>query len=94
MDRFAPRLYELGVRATVGKGYRGEEVRDALARYGAVHLSATGGAGALLGKCVEKVELLAYEDLGTEAIRRLWVRDFPAVVAYDSHGQSAYPADA
>ncbi len=93
MDAFSPTLTAKGVRATIGKGYRGIEVREALAKHGAVHLAATGGAGALLSKHIVKVEMVAYEDLGTEAIRRLEVVDFPAVVAYDCSGNSVYDTD-
>lgn len=91
MDRFAPSLFERGLAATIGKGYRGAEVRASLQAHGAVHLAALGGAGALLGRCITAVEVVAYEDLGAEAIRRLTVRDFPATVAYDAHGRSIYP---
>jgi fumarate hydratase subunit beta len=90
MDEFSPGLIEHGLRAMIGKGYRDKPVRDALAKYGAVHLSAIGGAGALLSKKIMEAEVIAYEDLGTEAIRRLRVVDFPAIVIYDSHGNSAY----
>jgi fumarate hydratase subunit beta len=90
MDPFSPRLIAHGLRATIGKGYRGDEVRQALKRYGAVHLAALGGAGALLSRHIVRAEIVAYEDLGTEAIRRLEVVDFPAVVAYDAAGGSVY----
>lgn len=90
MDAFSPKLVAAGLKAMIGKGYRGEEVREALVRHGAVHLSAMGGAGALLSLHIVGADLIAYEDLGTEAIRRLTVVDFPAIVAYDSHGQTAY----
>jgi fumarate hydratase subunit beta len=90
MDAFSPILYANGLKATIGKGYRCQEVRQALQQYGAVHFSALGGAGALLNKHIVKCELVAYEDLGAEAIRRLEFREFPAVVAYDSHGNSVY----
>jgi fumarate hydratase subunit beta len=90
MDPFSPRLIAHGLRATIGKGYRGDEVRQALKRYGAVHLATLGGAGALLSRHIVRVEIVAYEDLGTEAIRRLEVVDFPAVVAYDAAGGSVY----
>lgn len=93
MDAFAPMLISHGVRAMIGKGYRGIEVRQALKKHGAVHLATIGGAGALLSKHIVKVEMVAYEDLGTEAIRRLEVVDFPAVVAYDCSGNSVYDAD-
>jgi fumarate hydratase subunit beta len=90
MDAFSPILYANGLRATIGKGYRSQAVRDALQKYGAVHFSALGGAGALLSKHIVKCELVAYEDLGAEAIRRLEFREFPAIVAYDSQGESVY----
>jgi len=90
MDPFSPQLTAHGLRATMGKGYRGEAVRRALREYGAVHLSTIGGAGALLSKHIVSAEVVAYEDLGTEAIRRLELVDFPAVVAYDAAGGSVY----
>ena len=74
----------------IGKGYRGSEVTDALKEYGAVHLATIGGAGALLSKHIVEAEVIAYEDLGAEAIRKLQVVDFPAVVAYDAYGNSVY----
>jgi fumarate hydratase subunit beta len=90
MDAFSPRLIANGVKAMIGKGYRGDDVREALKKYCAVHLSAVGGAGALLSKHIAASEVIAYEDLGTEAIRKLEVVDFPAIVAYDCHGKSVY----
>jgi fumarate hydratase subunit beta len=90
MDAFSPKLVAKGLRAMMGKGYRGDEVREALKEYGAVHLATIGGAGALLSKHIVAAEVIAYEDLGTEAIRKLQVVDFPAIVAYDSYGQSVY----
>jgi fumarate hydratase subunit beta len=90
MDPFSPQLLAQGLRAMIGKGYRSEEVRRALVRYGAVHLSTLGGAGALLSRHIVRAEVVAYEDLGTEAIRRLEVVDFPAIVAYDAAGGSVY----
>ena len=90
MDAFSLRLIANGVKAMIGKGYRGEDVREALQKYCAVHLSAIGGAGALLSKHIVASEVIAYDDLGTEAIRRLEVVDFPAIVAYDCHGDSVY----
>jgi len=90
MDPFSPKLIARGVRATMGKGYRSEEVRQALREHGAVHLATIGGAGALLSKHITSAEIVAYGDLGTEAIRRLEVVDFPAVVAYDAAGGSVY----
>jgi fumarate hydratase subunit beta len=90
MDAFSPKLLAGGLKAMIGKGYRGVEVRDALKKYGAVHLSTIGGAGALLSKHIVSAEVIAYEDLGTEAVRKLQVVDFPAVVAYDSYGNTIY----
>jgi fumarate hydratase subunit beta len=90
MDAFSPKLIAKGLRAMIGKGYRGDEVRYALKEYGAVHLATIGGAGALLSKHIVGAEVIAYEDLGTEAIRKLQVLDFPAVVAYDCQGNSVY----
>ena len=90
MDAFSPKLIANGLKAMLGKGYRGAEVRDALKKYCAVHLSTIGGAGALLSKHIVSAEVIAYEDLGTEAIRKLEVVDFPAVVAYDCYGNSVY----
>jgi fumarate hydratase subunit beta len=90
MDAFSPKLIANGLRAMIGKGYRSEEVREAMKKYGAVHLATLGGAGALLSKHIIASEAMAYEDLGTEAIRKLTLKDFPAVVAYDSAGNSIY----
>lgn len=90
MDAFSPKLIAKGLRAMIGKGYRGAEVREDLKEYGAVHLSTIGGAGALLSKHIVAAEVIACDDLGTEAIRKLDVVDFPAVVAYDTYGQSVY----
>lgn len=90
MDPFSPKLTAAGLKATIGKGYRGQEVRNSLKKYKAVHLSTIGGAGALLSKHIVAAEIIAYEDLGTEAVRKLQVADFPAVVAYDCHGNSVY----
>ena len=90
MDAFSPMLIAKGLKAMIGKGYRGDEVRDALKKYGAVHLSTIGGAGALLSKHIVSAEVITYEDLGTEAVRKLQVVDVPAIVAYDSHGKNVY----
>ena len=90
MDAYSPALLAAGLRGMIGKGYRGPEVRDALVKFGAVHLAAPGGLGALLGTKITASEILAYEDLGPEAIRRLMVKDFPAIVAYDAHAKSIY----
>ena len=90
MDGFSPKLIAHGLRAMIGKGYRNEQVREALKKYGAVHLSTIGGAGALLSKYIVSAEIIAYDDLGTEAVRKLKVVDFPAIVAYDCYGNSVY----
>lgn len=90
MDAYSPALLAVGLRAMIGKGYRGPAVRQALQEFGAVHLAAPGGLGALLASKITHSEILAYEDLGPEAIRRLTVKDFPAIVAYDAHGKSIY----
>lgn len=90
MDPFTPKLIAKGLKATIGKGYRNDQVRKALKKYGAVHLSTIGGAGALLSKHIVASEIIAYQDLATEAIRKLQVVDFPAIVAYDSKGNSIY----
>ncbi len=90
MDDFSPKLIAHGLRAMIGKGYRADKVRSALKRYGAVHLSTIGGAGALLSKYIVSAEIIAYEDLKTEALRKLDVVNFPAVVAYDAHGNTVY----
>ncbi len=90
MDAFSPKLVARGLRAMIGKGYRGDSVRQAMCRHGAVHLATLGGAGALLSKHIVAAKVVAYEDLGTEAIRRLEVVDFPALVAYDSAGGCVY----
>jgi fumarate hydratase subunit beta len=90
MDPFSPKLIAAGLKAMLGKGYRNQEVRNALKKYCAVHLSTLGGAGALLAEHIKSAEIIAYEDLGTEAVRRLEVVYFPAIVAYDSFGNSVY----
>ncbi len=90
MDPYTPKLLALGLRGTMGKGERGDEVAEALQRYGAVYLAAVGGAGAFLAQHIKRAELVAYPDLGPEAIYRLYVEKFPAVVAQDSHGGNIY----
>ena len=90
MDAFSGKLIARGLKGMIGKGNRSEEVSKTLVEYGAVHFAAIGGAGALLSKHIVKSEIIAYEELGTEAIRRLEVVDFPVIVAYDCHGGSAY----
>jgi fumarate hydratase subunit beta len=93
MDVFTPALHAAGLKATIGKGDRSLEVRQACRQYCAVYLVAVGGAGALLARSVVDAEIAAYEDLGPEALRRLEVVDFPALVAYDAHGGSVFPGD-
>jgi len=90
MDRYAPDLLDLGLSGMIGKGKRSQPVIDAMVRNGAVYFAAIGGAGALLSKAIVSSEVIAYEDLGTEAIRRLEVRDFPAIVVIDSDGNNLY----
>lgn len=90
MDSFAPRLYGLGVKATMGKGKRSPEVKQALQESTGVYLGATGGAGALLSQCIVRAEVIAHEDLGPEAIRALEVKDFPALVVNDAYGGELY----
>jgi fumarate hydratase subunit beta len=90
MDPFAPRLITLGLKGMIGKGNRSEEVRKAIVKYKAVYFGAIGGAAALMARSVKKAEIVAYEDLGPEAIRRLEVENFPAVVVNDCHGGDLY----
>lgn len=90
MDPFTPPLLAYGVRGLVGKGNRSPEVVAALQEYGAVYLAATGGAGALLSLCIREVKVVAYPDLGPEAVYRFVVRDFPVIVAIDSRGRNLY----
>ncbi len=90
MDRYTPRLLDMGLGAMIGKGKRSPEVIEAMIRNKAVYLAAIGGAGALLSKRILSSEVIAYEELGTEAIRRLTVKDFPAVVVIDSEGNNLY----
>jgi fumarate hydratase subunit beta len=90
MDPYAPRLMELGLKGMIGKGKRSQAVKEAMVRYKAVYLGATGGAGALIARAIKAVEVVAYEDLGPEAVRRLVVENFPAVVINDAHGGDLY----
>ena len=90
MDKYTPRLLDLGLGAMIGKGRRSPEVHDAIVRNGSVYFAAIGGAGALLSKCIKESEVVAYDDLGTEAIRKLRVEDFPAFVVIDSTGDDLY----
>ena len=86
MDAYTPRLLDLGLKATIGKGQRSEEVKEALVRNKAVYLMAVGGAAALIARCVKSAEIVAYPELGAEAVRRIEVVDFPAIVVNDSKG--------
>src|SRR5688572_11306041 len=90
MDKYTPALLRLGLKGTIGKGYRGQAVKDALRQYKGVYFGAIGGAGAVLSAFVKKLDVVAYEDLGTEAIRRLEVEGFPAIVVNDCHGGDLY----
>lgn len=90
MDRYTPALLDLGLGGMIGKGKRTEAVKEAIVRNGSVYFAAVGGAGALLSKAIVKSEVVAYEDLGTEAIRKLEVKDFPVIVVADSEGNYLY----
>lgn len=90
MDAYSPRLLARGLKGMIGKGLRSEEVKTAIKANGAVYFGAIGGAGALLASCIKEAEVIAYPELGTEAVRRLVVEDLPAVVLIDSHGQDLY----
>ncbi len=90
MDKYTPALLDLGMTGMIGKGRRSKEVHEAIIRNGAVYLAAIGGAGALLSKAIVGSEVIAYEDLGTEAVRRLTVKDFPAIVVIDRFGNDLY----
>ncbi len=90
MDKYAPTLLDLGEKAMIGKGKRSKEVMDAIVRNKAVYFAAVGGAGALLSKCVEKSEIVCYEDLGAEAILKMEVKDFPVIVVVDCDGNNLY----
>ena len=90
MDKYAPELLDLGLKGMIGKGKRSKAVLDGVVRNKAVYLAAVGGAGALLSKCITSAEVIAYEDLGTEAIRKLTVKDFPAIVVVDCDGHNLY----
>ena len=90
MDKYAPTLLDLGEKAMIGKGKRSKEVIDAIIRNKAVYFAAIGGAGALLSKCITKSEIVCYEDLGAEAIRKLEVKDFPVIVVIERDGNNLY----
>lgn len=90
MDKYAPALLELGQTGMIGKGRRSEEVIAAMKKNSAVYFAAVGGAGALLSKCIKKAEIIAYEDLGAEAIYKLSVENFPIIVVIDCNGNNLY----
>lgn len=90
MDPYAPELLDLGLRGMIGKGRRTKEVVDAIVRNKAVYFAAVGGAGALLSQCIKSSEVIAYDDLGAEAIRKLYVENFPVIVVIDSEGTNLY----
>lgn len=90
MDKYAPLLLDHGLKGMIGKGKRSEAVRDAIVRNGCVYFAAVGGAGALLSRAIKTSEVIAYDDLGTEAIRKMEVEDFPAIVVIDKDGNNLY----
>ena len=90
MDKYTPALLDLGLRGMIGKGKRSKEVKEAVTRNGAVYFAAVGGAGALLSRSIVDSEVIAYDDLGTEAIRKLQVVDFPVIVVMDAEGEDLY----
>ncbi len=90
MDKYTPILLDMGLSAMIGKGKRSPEVKQAMIKNKAVYFAAIGGAGALLSKAITSSEIIAYEDLGTEAIRKLWIESFPVIVVIDSEGNDLY----
>jgi len=90
MDAYTPALLDLGLKGTIGKGMRGKDVIESMKKNKAVYFAAVGGAAALISKCIKKAEIIAYDDLGTEAVRRLEVEDFPAIVVIDSKGRDLF----
>ena len=90
LDKYTPRLLDMGLSAMIGKGKRSPQVLEAIVRNESVYMAAVGGAGALLSKCITSSEIVAYDDLGTEAIRRLTVKDFPVIVVVDCEGNNLY----
>lgn len=90
MDKYTPALLELGLKCMIGKGKRSKEVKESIVQNGAVYFATVGGAGALLSRAILSSEVIAYEDLGTEAIRKLTVKDLPVIVVVDSHGNDLY----
>lgn len=92
MDKFAPKLLDMGLGAMIGKGERNREVREAVIRNGSVYLCAVGGAGALAAHCIKKCEVIAFEDLGCESVKKLYIEDFPLIVADDCSGGDIFSA--
>lgn len=90
MDKYAPQLLDLGLKGMIGKGKRSKEVQEAIVRNEAVYFAAVGGAGALLSKAIKSSEVIAYDDLGTEAIRKLEIENFPVIVVIDKDGNNLY----
>lgn len=90
MDAYSPRLISLGLKAMIGKGYRNDEVKKAIVEYEGVYFGAIGGAGAMMSSCIEECEIIAFDDLGPEAIRKLKVKDMPLVVVIDCQGNDLY----
>lgn len=90
MDAYTPTVLAQGLKGMIGKGYRTQEVKDAMVKYGAVYMAAVGGAAALIAKSVKEARILAYEDLGAEAVREFVVQDFPAIVVNDCYGGDLY----
>lgn len=90
MDKYTPTLLDLGLKGMIGKGKRSQEVIESMKKNGAVYFAAVGGAGALLSKCIKSAEVIAYDDLGTEAIRKLYVEDLPVITVIDKWGKNLY----
>lgn len=93
MDKYAPALLDMGLKGMIGKGKRSQAVKDAIVRNGAVYFAAVGGAGALLAQSIKSSEVIAYDDLGTEAIRKLEVENFPVIVVIDAEGNDLYETE-
>ena len=93
MDAYAPKMMELGITGMIGKGKRTSAVKEAMKEFGAVYFAATGGAAALISSHIKEAVVISYDDLGTEAVRRLYVEDFPAVVVIDSYGNDLYETE-
>jgi len=90
MDRFAPRLLDLGLTAMIGKGERSQQVKEAIVRNGACYFAAVGGAGALIARCIRDAKVIAFDDLGCESVKRMTIEDFPLTVAIDSQGNDLF----